>query len=628
MVWRKLRRGFLLLIPIYVCLVFIGFFSFIWSSAKTSYVQQSIAELKVVFNEPVSLGNVCFNSSNIPGVLNLHVWNDLCGLDVDRLRETPLFPRYPHERLFLRNFQTVRNFDSYGQRIFGFIEPKVSGLYTFAVSSDDSSELWLSFDENPHNLRLIASVFSPRESAWTDENDFSKYPTQQSRNIRLVAHKRYFVEALHKQGAGNGRIQVYWRKPGSLKLETITGDYLSSYFDDRKLYTKQIDEEGFEALTWTPSHVKQSKYKGLDLSSQFNYTALPFIDRNVLKGILKSCSYKPSYIIERNLSRYEGVNLVHSSFVYPVDNTYLNEANSLWSEGNKLVDNQTVDDIVGKFMDNFQISQRRYYLQRIINVEQNPDPKKGNRFLLELQLGHHGSNESFRLSEYVFVSNGTDELCFPEGMEWRRNATIYFILPVKNQGKWVHHFASQLANMSRQTGDFGFHVVIVDFDSEDIDIDKVFSVWPLQDRYTLIKLNGSFHKTLALQKAVEAVPNDQDIVFLFDLHIDVPIGLLDSVRKHTILGKVAYAPAVARLECGEFPSDPHGYWQENGYGILGVFKKDWDRFGGMNVKDFTTKWGGEDWDLIDRVFSAQLEIERLKQPGLFHYYHSHAGMWQ
>ena len=48
----------------------------------------------------------------------------------------------------------------------------------------------------------------------------------------------------------------------------------------------------------------------------------------------------------------------------------------------------------------------------------------------------------------------------------------------------------------------------------------------------------------------------------------------------------------------------------------------------MNVKDFTTKWGGEDWDLLDRVLSSGLEIERLKQPGLFHYYHSHSGMWQ
>ena len=116
-------------------------------------------------------------------------------------------------------------------------------------------------------------------------------------------------------------------------------------------------------------------------------------------------------------------------------------------------------------------------------------------------------------------------------MVWHRNATIYFILPVKNQGKWVHHFASQLANMSSQTSDFGFHVIIVDFDSDDIDIEEVFNVWPLQERYKLIKLSGLFHKTLAIQKAVEAVPHHDDIVFLFDLHIDVPIGLLDSVRK-------------------------------------------------------------------------------------------------
>ena len=174
---------------------------------------------------------------------------------------------------------------------------------------------------------------------------------------------------------------------------------------------------------------------------------------------------------------------------------------------------------------------RGYYLQNILNVEQNLDLKNGNRFLLELQLGLHGSNESFRLSEYVYVPIGKDELCFPEGMVWQRNATIYFILPVKNQGKWVHHFTSQLANMSRQTNDLGFHVIIVDFDSEDIDIDEVFSVWPLQERYELIKLSGLFHKTLAIQKAVEAVPHGDDIVFLFDLHIDVPIGLLDSVRK-------------------------------------------------------------------------------------------------
>ena len=51
--------------------------------------------------------------------------------------------------------------------------------------------------------------------------------------------------------------------------------------------------------------------------------------------------------------------------------------------------------------------------------------------------------------------------------------------------------------------------------------------------------------------------------------------------QHTILGKVAYAPTVGRLACGKFPSDPHGFWQDDGYGVLSVFKEDWARFGGV-----------------------------------------------
>ena len=47
----------------------------------------------------------------------------------------------------------------------------------------------------------------------------------------------------------------------------------------------------------------------------------------------------------------------------------------------------------------------------------------------------------------------------------------------------------------------------------------------------------------------------------------------------------------------------------------------------MNVRDFTTKWGGEDWDLVDRIVGSQLEILQLKQQGFLHYYHTHNRMW-
>ena len=50
---------------------------------------------------------------------------------------------------------------------------------------------------------------------------------------------------------------------------------------------------------------------------------------------------------------------------------------------------------------------------------------------------------------------------------------------------------------------------------------------------------------------------------------------------------MAYAPTVGRLECGVFPNDPKGFWEQGGYGILSVFKTDWNTFGGIIIM-FTT----------------------------------------
>ena len=48
---------------------------------------------------------------------------------------------------------------------------------------------------------------------------------------------------------------------------------------------------------------------------------------------------------------------------------------------------------------------------------------------------------------------------------------------------------------------------------------------------------------------------------------------------------------------------------------------------GMNTEDFKYKWGGEDWDLLDRVINAKLEVERIRHPGLYHHYHTKQKVW-
>ena len=47
----------------------------------------------------------------------------------------------------------------------------------------------------------------------------------------------------------------------------------------------------------------------------------------------------------------------------------------------------------------------------------------------------------------------------------------------------------------------------------------------------------------------------------------------------------------------------------------------------MDVEKFRNAWGGEDWDFADRVIKSGLEIERLRVPYFFHYFHTKKGMW-
>ena len=94
----------------------------------------------------------------------------------------------------------------------------------------------------------------------------------------------------------------------------------------------------------------------------------------------------------------------------------------------------------------------------------------------------------------------------------------------------MNYFINQLTDASLITGDTNFHDIIIDFESKDIDMGNAFNTSLLSSRHTIVSLTGKFFKTLALNKAVEQVPNAYDIAFLFDLHIDVPADIMDSVR--------------------------------------------------------------------------------------------------
>ncbi|KAB5565537.1 hypothetical protein PHYPO_G00242730 [Pangasianodon hypophthalmus] len=343
--------------------------------------------------------------------------------------------------------------------------------------------------------------------------------------------------------------------------------------------------------------------------------------------------------------------------------------------GNLQLPESEVVDVLAQYMEKLNEHNGGIYtLLRIINVEKRRDSARGNRYLIELELMERGRNV-VRLSEYIYLllhrgriedsletSDGATGspssapvsprpsassqpltrtaratprpgtvyakplLCQPVMLQWKRDVMVHFVVPVKNQARWVQQFISDMELLHHETKDENFNIIIVDFQSDDMDIEQALRESSVP-RYDYLRREGNFERSAGLQIGVDTIEDSHSIVFLCDLHIHFPLNILESIRKHCVEGRLAFAPIVMRLGCGSSPQEPDGYWEVNGFGLFGIYKSDFDKIGGMNTEEFKDRWGGEDWELLDRVLQNGLEVERLRLRNFFHYYHSKRGMW-
>jgi glucose/arabinose dehydrogenase len=102
--------------------------------------------------------------------------------------------------------------DNFASRSRALLTAPVTGSYTFWLSSDDRSELNLSTSADTTLRRVIAYM-----DGWSAPNDFTKYPSQKSVAINLVAGQKYFIEVFHKEGGGGDHVNVAWTKPGGTR---------------------------------------------------------------------------------------------------------------------------------------------------------------------------------------------------------------------------------------------------------------------------------------------------------------------------------------------------------------------------------------------------------------------------
>ncbi|MES2734406.1 MAG: PA14 domain-containing protein, partial [Bacteroidota bacterium] len=142
------------------------------------------------------------------GTILREVWTNLNG---SRITDIPLLSP-PNQSSQLTSLQTPANFgDRYGQRLRGYICAPQTGAYTFWLVSDNDAQLFLSTDADHAHKQTIAFI----QNGYALPGQWTKYPSQKSATINLVAGQQYYLEAIHKEEYGGDNLIVGWRTPVS-----------------------------------------------------------------------------------------------------------------------------------------------------------------------------------------------------------------------------------------------------------------------------------------------------------------------------------------------------------------------------------------------------------------------------
>lgn len=377
----------------------------------------------------------------LEGYLNIHLWFDICDVSINSLRNFLLFPIASKQRNYTSTLNRTLKRINYGQWMFGYLRPPSSGIYSFAISSRDNVELWLSPDRNQENLRIIARTKPGRISPGIN---LGQSNVNVSASVELKSDELYYIEVLHKHGkALNDHFEITWRDSDAKVFSSIQRSSLVAIRDDF-VTTKRYQYSDI----WRKSYARRGvvlSYETLERRSRVE--SVEYLEDNVTSGVLRVGKYTPSYLIRHKLVRFQGArNKSNTRYVeiYPRDSS--NESLAIvegqwWKEnavGNKLLDRGVAVDIARTFMTSLeQKYPRKYRLQKIVGVSSTEDKRKGIRFLLNLKIQERHSNSSKYFTKYVFRKKDETTLCFPEHFHWNPSAVVHVIVPVKDASTWV-----------------------------------------------------------------------------------------------------------------------------------------------------------------------------------------------
>ena len=210
-------------------------------------------------------------TSDIRNLVAMEVFDNIPGSRLQQLFQSNKFPDSPDRIIMLSNgFSTPENFaDNYGARVRGFFEAPVSGDYTFWLSGDDESELYLSLTGREEDLFRVAWV-----PDWSSPWEWDKFPSQRSVPIRLEAGEMYLLQGLMKEGGGGDHLRARWTLPNGQIQDPIPAAVFR--WESFGLHTNfSLSSAGETVLLTDPSGILVDSVPAVALRSDVSFGRSP-----------------------------------------------------------------------------------------------------------------------------------------------------------------------------------------------------------------------------------------------------------------------------------------------------------------------------------------------------------------
>jgi hypothetical protein len=161
-------------------------------------------------------------------LIKWYYYENITGSKLSSLYSAHSFPLSPNGFVELASLQSPSNYnDNFGSIARGYIQAPITGKYVINMTGNQECAFFLSTNSSTNDTVEVARVLD-----FTSSTEHTKYASQTSDTIQLVAGQYYYFEWHHKESTGSDFSRVHWKTPNTIQgmtWEIISNIYLFDY---------------------------------------------------------------------------------------------------------------------------------------------------------------------------------------------------------------------------------------------------------------------------------------------------------------------------------------------------------------------------------------------------------------